>query len=220
MKNQRIISFYGALLIASFVGAPSATLGDNSVELKDADFEQQTTPDDGGWEMFEISLFSRNYARSGSYSMFNGGFSRTVPLQGTFVGNASGAYQDFPAAAGSRWRLVGYALTPETLKGTTAFGILQVSFFDADGNDLGTVETADSATKAKLSEQVNKNSPVGEWIFLDTGVATAPAGTAKTQAFTMFIDYSGSEMTQGVYFDDLTLCKLGEDGTSDHCGPE
>ena len=204
MKNQGFSSFC-AFLILSLTGAPSAALGENDALLKDAGFELQTAADEGGWRLFEISLFSRNYARSESQSMFNGGLSRTVPFQAAFVGNASGAYQEFPAKPGSRWELTGYGLTPVTLEGTTAFGVLQVSFFDANGKDLGTVETAGGGTKAKTSSQVDRLSSVGEWIFLDTGVATAPEGTATIQAFTLFVDFSGSDRTQGVYFDDLSL---------------
>ena len=135
--KKHSIGAVSALLVALLVGTPSAALGEDGSQLKDAGFELQTAAADGGWRLFEISLFSKNYARSGSQSMFNGGFSRTVPFQATFVGNASGAYQEFPAMAGSRWRLTGYALTPSTLEGTTAFGVLQVSFFDANGKDLG-----------------------------------------------------------------------------------
>ena len=87
-----------------------------------------------------------------------------------------------------------------------------MSFFDADGNDLGTVETVGSKiAKAKTSNQVNARTPAGKWVLLDTGVATAPAGTAAVQAFTLYIDYSGSNISQGVYFDDLSLCALGDD---------
>lgn len=219
MRNHGIISVC-TLLIVIFFGAPSFGLAEVGGPLKDPGFELKTAAADGGWRLFEISLFSKNYARSGSQSMFNGGFSRTVPFQAAFVGNVSGAYQEFPAEAGSHWRLTGYALTPATLKGTSAFGVLQVSFFDANGKDLGTVETAVGTTKAKTSAEVNRTSPVGEWILLDTGVATAPEGAASIQAFTLFVDFSGSDKTQGVYFDDLSLCELTENGASGSCDPE
>ncbi len=209
MKKQQILPF-AASLVALHFGASAVSLADEHSPLKDAGFELQLPADEGGWTVFEISLYSKNYAKTGSQSMFNGGFSRTVPFQATFTGNASGAFQEFEAAAGSRWRLTGYGLTPATLEGTSAFGILQVSFFDADGKDLGTVETADGKTKAKTSDELNRKSAAGEWIMLDTGVATAPEGTATIQAFTLFVDYSGSNRTQGVYFDDLSLCELSE----------
>ncbi len=209
MKKQQILPI-AASLVALLFGASAVSLADGHSPLKDAGFELQLPADEGGWTVFEISLFSKNYAKTGSQSMFNGGFSRTVPFQATFTGNASGAFQEFEAAVGSRWRLTGYGLTPATLEGTSAFGILQVSFFDADGNDLGTVETSDGKTKAKTSDELNRKSAAGEWIMLDTGVATAPEGTATIQAFTLFVDYSGSNKTQGVYFDDLSLCELSE----------
>lgn len=218
MKIKRIVPCF-ASLAAFLVLAAQVTLADDDSRLKDAGFEQQLAADDGGWILFEVSLFSKNYARTGNQSMFNGGFSRPAGLHPHLSGNDSGAYQQVPASAGSRWRLTGYALTPTTLEGTPAFGIVQLSFFDADGKELGTVETVDSTIPAKTSDEINSASAAGEWIFLDTGIATAPAGTASVQAFTIFVDYSGSDKTQGVYFDDLSLCALDEDDTG-RCDPE
>ncbi|MDH3432028.1 MAG: hypothetical protein OEQ14_18655 [Gammaproteobacteria bacterium] len=202
-----------ALLGTLFVSAPQAALSDdNTNPLKDASFELQLAPEQGGWILFEQSLFSAAAARSGSQSMFNGGFSRTVAYHPFFVGSVSGSYQEFPASPGSRWRLTGFGTAPTALQGKPAFGIVQVSFFDADGHDLGTVETADSKTaRAKTSNEVNRQTPVGEWVFLDTDIATAPAGTETIQAFTLYVDFSGSDIAQGVYFDDLSLCALEDD---------
>ena len=219
MKRHHIIPA-AVSLVALLALAPATALSDAHGMLKDAGFESKLPSSEGGWSLFEISLYSRNYARSGNQSMFNGGFSRTVPFQASFAGNASGAYQAFPAAAGSRWRLTGYALTAATLDGTDAFGILQLSFFDADGKDLGTVETTGGTTKAKTSAAVDRESAVGDWVFLDTGIATAPEGTAAIHAFTLFVDYSGSNRTQGVYFDDLRLCAVGDDSDAEDCDPE
>jgi hypothetical protein len=202
---------YLVLTSALLACGPVAAQPDEAGLLKDASFEKKLPADEGGWNLFEISMFSKNHARSGSQSMLNAGFSRVVPHQPFLVGNASGAFQEFPAEPGSRWRLTGYGLTPRALVGTPAFGILQLSFFDADGEDLGTVETAGGETKAKASNRVTGRTAVGEWIFLDTGVATAPAGATTVQAFTLYIDYSRSETTQGVYFDDLTLYAVDGD---------
>jgi hypothetical protein len=179
----------------------------------DPSFELRLSSDEGGWTLFEESLYSKDQARTGSQSMFNAGYSRTVAYHPYFVGIVSGSFQEFPAQPGSRWQLTGYGLTPTTLKGTPAFGIVQLSYFDADGNDLGTIETAErKSAPAKTSNEVNNQSPTGEWILLDTGVATAPAGTATIQAFTIYVDFSGSDIAQGVYFDDLTLRALDDEG--------
>ena len=201
-----------ALLVGSLNSAPLPALADENNALADAGFERRQAADQGGWTLFDNSAFSADEARSGSQSMFNGGFSRTVAYQPYFIGTVSGSYQELPASPGSRWRLTGYGVTRTKLSGTPAFGIVQVSFFDALGNDLGTVETAgDKTAPAKTSNEVNNQTPAGEWIFLDTGVATAPAGTATVQAFTLYVDYSGSDIGQGVYFDDLSLSALEDD---------
>ena len=39
------------------------------------------------------------------------------------------------------------------------------------------------------------------------------------QAFTIYVDYSGSGIFQGVYFDDLRLCALGADEDELACDP-
>ncbi|MGB5166346.1 MAG: hypothetical protein WBN61_13875 [Woeseiaceae bacterium] len=208
------IGLYTVLVCTSLVAAPQSTFADDNSALRDAGFELKLAPDEGGWILFDESMISRDEARSGSQSMFHWGFSRSVAYAPYFVGTVSGSFQEFPAEPGSRWRLTGYGAAPATLKGTPAFGILQLSFFDADGNDLGTVETANSdAAKAKTSNEVNRKTPADEWVFLDTGVATAPAGAATVQAFTLYVDYSGSNTTQGVYFDDLSLCAVDDNET-------
>lgn len=213
MKTELI---YTALLCALLVSTPLSAHADGNNPLKDASFELKLAPDQGGWILFDNTVVSADVARSGHQSMFNWGFSRTVSYPPFFIGSASGSYQEFAAEPGSQWRLTGFGVTATKLKGTPAFGIVQVSFFDALGNDLGTVETADSDTpRAKASNEVNNLTPVGEWTFLDTGVVTAPAGTATIQAFTLYVDYSGANTSQGVYFDDLSLCALADAADDD-----
>lgn len=213
--NKIKVCLVNALILTFAICVSPTALANGGNQLKDAGFEQQLPSDQGGWILFEQSRYSSDRARSGSRSVFNPGFSRTVPSPPYLLGTASGSYQEFAASPGSRWRLTGYGATANALRGAPAFGIVQISFFDDRGKDLGTVETAAvKGPRARISNQVNSKSPVGEWIFLDTGVATAPAGTTKIHAFTLFVDYSGSEFTQGVYFDDLKLCALesGDDG--------
>ncbi len=213
---KKIFVLCNALLFSLIVFAPRTVLAGGDNLLKDSGFESQLPRGQDGWILFDGSRFSTEQAHSGNRSVFNWGFSRPVPSPPFLLGMASGSYQEFPASQGSRWRLTGYGVTPTTLTRALAFGIVQVSFFDAADNDLGTVETAGNKNvRAMTSNQVNSQSPAGEWIFLDTGVVTAPAHAAKIQAFTLFVDYSGSETSQGVYFDDLKLCSLdaGDDGS-------
>ena len=213
--KDRIIIAVAILVCTLLVHGPGVAFADGHKPLKDASFEQQLAADDGGWAMFENSSFSTGQARTGEQSMFNGAFSRTIAYPPYFVGSVSGSFQEFAATPGSRWRLSGYGLAANALKGTPAFGVVQITFFNADGVDLGTVETVDASANAKTSNEVNNQSPAGEWIALDTGVATAPDGTASVQAFTLYVDFSGSNTAQGVYFDDLTLCAL--DDNEDDC---
>ena len=208
-----------ALLVATLVFAAQTALAADGNLLEDASFELKLPPDEGGWILFDESMVSEDTARSGSRSMFNWGFSRTVPYPPYFVGTVAGSFQEFPADPGSRWRLTGYGQSTAALEGTPAFGIVQVSFFDALGKDLGTIETAaDNTTRAKTSNEVNSQTAPGEWVLLDTGIATAPAGSATIQAFTLYVDFSGSNTSQGVYFDDLTLCHLAEGDDGSGCG--
>ena len=208
----------GTLVVIASLAIPGgAAIAQDTNPLRDAGFEEGIRPADGGWRLFGPSQVSDKHALTGSRSMFNGGSSRNVNYAPHFVGTVSGSFQEFPAAPGSRWRLTGSGMTVDQLEGTAAFGILQISFFDAGGKDLGTVETAEiRPTRAKLSNEVNRQSPEGEWIPLNTGVATAPEGTASVQAFTLYVDYSGSNVFQGVHFDDLALCLL-QAGSDTEC---
>ncbi len=206
-----IVIGYALLLVT----VPAA-LADDPNPLRDPGFEQRLSPELGGWRLFDESMYSGDQARTGSQSMFNWGFSRNVPYPPYLLGSVSGSFQEFAATPGSQWRLIGYGVAPVALEGAPAFGVVQISFFDADGEDLGTVETAsEQGTPARISNKVSAATPVGQWTRLDTGIVTAPAGTAVIHAFTLFVDYSGSNRSQGVYFDDLTLCRI--DGEALEC---
>src|SRR5204863_81986 len=147
----------------------------------------------GGWFSFG-GFFSPGYAHTGTMSVF-------VP---TDFG-VPGAFQQFPAAPGSKWQLTGYGLTTKLLQ--DSHGVIQLTFFDSSGHDLGTVETSGNQFPAKTSNPVDGTSTPLVWTRLDTGIATAPAGTAYVQAFVIFINFTG--IAQGVYFDDLDLESLG-----------
>ncbi len=206
MKKIRSAGLGAACLSALFAATPVTGLAEDQNPLKDPGFESETAAKDGGWDMFGPSRFSAEYSRQGNMSMLNGATSKSVPYPPYFIGTVSGSYQQLAAQPRSKWRLTGYGLTPRKLVGTPAFGLVQISFFDDRGRDLGTAETVDEKTpKAKLSEEINNQSRVAEWIELDTGIATAPEGTVAVQAFTIYVDYSGSNIFQGVYFDDLNL---------------
>lgn len=203
MNSSRRMLF-AVSLFALCISAPLSVLADDDTNpLKDPNFEAGLPPDKGGWILFGASEFTKDQARRGRRSMFNGGFF-----------SVSGSVQEVPAGPGQRWRLTGYGLASDTLLGAPAFGIVQVTYFDENGVELGTVETEGQPFPAKASNEVNGQSPTNEWIFLDTGIATAPTGAASIQAFTLYVDFSGSDF-QGVYFDNLSLCLLESDDDDD-----
>jgi hypothetical protein len=186
----------GLVLSLTLADLASAVPCDGSANaLTDPGFERQTPADRHGWIPIGGN-FSPEYARSGKWSM----------LDAAAFG-VSGSFQQLPAAPGSRWRLTGYGFTPVPLRSSPAFGIVQVSFFDAAGKDLGTLETVGQQFPAKTSASLDASSQANTWTLLDTGSATAPPGAAFIQAFTLYIDFSGKY--QRVFFDDLNLRVLG-----------
>ncbi len=191
-----------SLVVAAALAALPPTVHAWNI-LVDPRFEHQTTPERGGWILFG-GAFSTSQARSGRWSM-----------QDQFCGifGVAGSYEQFPAAPGSRWRLTGYGLVPAGLVGDPGamFGIIQVTFFDALGHDLGTVETRGAPFPAKTSAHVDATTPPAQWMFLDTDPVTAPEGTAYVQPFRLWLDFTGQGLCQGASFDDLRLDVLGMD---------
>ena len=204
-----LLGLSGLLLTGAVSGA------EDTNALRDPSFEQGLPAEQGGWHLFG-GRFTADQARDGQRSLFDAAFE-----------GQSGSYQELPAKPGSRWRLTGYGMTPAPLRGAPAFGLLQLSFFDAQGKDLGTVETAGQRFPALTSNRIDASSPSKDWIRLDTGIGTAPEGTATIQAFTLYVDHAfnlqGAALAatnfQGVYFDDLHLCELAAEGDPPRCRP-
>jgi hypothetical protein len=150
----------------------------------------------GGWSTFNGANFSTAYTLGPtSYSMENsgpGGY--TVP----------GSFQYDPATPGASYLLTGYAYIPTALTGAS-LGFLQVTFVDSTTTqNLGTVQT--SPGNALLSTPtISSTSPTGTWIQMSE-TATAPAGTAYIEPFTLVLDANAT----AVYFDDLSLTQVPE----------
>jgi MYXO-CTERM domain-containing protein len=180
----------GFAVVALLTPAATANL------LADPGFESGTPVAGGvgGWEPFNAAAFSMAQAHTGDWSM-----------ELLTTNNVPGAYQAIPASPGDVFTCTGWALAPVALAGPEpAFGGIQISYFDAVGTDLGTVETGagNAAADFRGINQPGGDFVPGVWEEL-TVTATAPAGTAKVQAFPIYIDFSGN--TQGIYVDDMTL---------------
>jgi hypothetical protein len=146
-----------------------------------------------GWSLFNGATFNNSVAHSGSWSIELSGGGWAVP----------GAYQSFPAAPGQQFTMSGYGLTPTPLAplaGGFPWTGLQISYFNAGGADIGTVETGGVGAYAPASAKITDADPANVWKYL-TVTATAPAGAASVQVFAITLD---SVPTTG-FFDDLTL---------------
>lgn len=183
-------------LLAGISISTTALAADENV-LFDESFEQELPAADGGWNIGANAEVRTGVARTGQRALAIGAENGVEVV-----------FQQFPASPGSQWQLSGFGLAPAALTGNPAFGIVQISFFDAAGNDLGTVETQGESVLALTSNPVDGSSPTNEWIFLDTGVATAPAGTARVDVFALYLSFNGP--FQEVLFDDMKLCELEE----------
>jgi PEP-CTERM motif len=170
--------------------------------LVDPGFESGTAVPSGigGWAPVNGAAFSTTVARTGTESMFDngpgGGFS--VPL----------SFQYVSATAGSQYDLTGFGLfttAPAADSTGNSYGALQITFWsgaNGTGSNLGTVQTTPG--NALVSNKINSTSPTGQWIALDTGIVTAPAGAQSAEAFTIVVN----NLPVSAYFDDISLVQV------------
>ncbi|HZZ29338.1 MAG TPA: PEP-CTERM sorting domain-containing protein [Pirellulales bacterium] len=216
---RRALVCAGALGIVSFVFGrvvSAANLAvDPSFELGTASGPENT----GGWNFANGAALNTTPADShtgnNSLNVTNGG-----------AGAASGvplAFETFNIGviAGAKFDLTGWGMTtgqlvpPGASNNGTDFAGVQATFFSGDnatGANLGTVETG--ATNAKFSNHIDSNSPVGQWIALDTGIFTAPAGAQSIQIFGIAVfPQEAIPAGNGVFIDDLDLEAVPEPAT-------
>lgn len=186
-----------ACAAASMALAPTPTLANL---LADPGFESGTpvVGGIGGWDVFNGAAFSMAQAHSGDWS-----------IDLTASNSVPGAYQVLPASPGQVYTLTGWALAPVALANGTAFGGIQISYFDGGGTDLGTVETGPgvAASDFRGVGQASGNFVAGVWEPLSV-TATAPAGTATLQAFPILIDFGA--LTEGIFVDDMSVTLVPE----------
>ncbi len=154
----------------------------------------------GGWSTFNGAAFSTNYTFGPTtLSMEDsgpGGY--TVP----------GSFQYVAATAGTTYLLTGYAFIPIALSSSADQGFLQITFVNSALANLGTVQT--SPGNALVSTPIMSNtSPTGTWVQL-SALATAPAGTAYAEPFTLVLD---ADARTTVYFDEMSLTVVPEPST-------
>jgi hypothetical protein len=150
-----------------------------------------------GWSVFNGATFSTAHPESGTYSLQG--------LQGAGAQwNFEAAYQVLPASAGQQYTLTGDYMTTTGL-GSYAGAFIQITYFNAAGGDLGTVETGGAGAKA------NNYNPaaINTW-YTGTVTATAPAGAAYVAPYLAFM-MNGSQAAQvDLYWDNGNLTLVPE----------
>jgi PEP-CTERM motif len=182
--------------------------------LIDPSEEIGTAASAGGWNTTFGGVRSTAFSRTPA----------TPPAGGHSIRDAAGGVPDTfqgptnpnltNVTAGAQFDFTGFGLVTNSI--VSGFGGIQASFFSAAGVNLGTVET--SPGNAKFSNRIDSNNVVistgvlgnQTWIPLDTGVFTAPAGTAYLEVFTINVNLVESNGSAGVWYDDLSLVAVPE----------
>ena len=203
MNMKAILGTIGCAtcLAAALALSSSTTQGANL--LIDAGFESgaPTQPNPvplpggvgGGWATFNGATFSTSHPEIGTYSLQG--------LQGAGAAwNFEAAYQVIGGViAGQQFTLSGDYMTTTGL-GSYAGAFIQLTFFDAAGTDLGTVETGGSGANA-----LHFNPAANDTWFATSVTATAPAGAAYVAPYLAFM-MDGSQASQvDLYWDNGML---------------
>lgn len=153
----------------------------------------------GGWAVFNGATYANAAAETGSW-----GLSAT---EGSGQGwNFEAAYQVVSGvSAGQQYTLTADFMTPTGISensGGYVPAIIQLTYFDSAGADLGTVETVPGTALAV------QYMPTGSW---QTGsvTATAPAGAVYVAPYLAFMEDGSQTAADTLYYDNATLTLVG-----------
>jgi hypothetical protein len=146
----------------------------------------------GGWAVFNGASFSAAAAETGSW-----GIQETEGIGQAW--NFEAPYQVTTAGAGGVYTLTADFMTPT---GITSSGyvpaVIQLTFFNAAGADIGTVETGGVGAKA------NQYNPTGLWQTASV-TATAPVGAAYVGSYLAFMEFGNQTQADTLYWDNANL---------------
>ena len=147
----------------------------------------------GGWSAtFNGASFSAAAAESGLV-----GLSCTEAPGSAW--NFEGTYQVVgTVTAGQQYSFTMDAMSPTGFSSTYGAAFLQITYFNAAGTDLGTVETGGSGANAVHF------SPTANWATYSVS-ATAPAGAVYVAPYAAMMENGSQTTTESVYFDNGTL---------------
>ena len=177
--------------------------------LADASFEGFDTPPSGigGWAQFG------NVFREGGPVTPQDGFA-ALKMFGPFFNlpNASGVFQNVPAAPGQQFEGSVYAYSPsgDSILGTQNYTNITLQFLNAQGQVLDSVNFSPGRNEKNtpIFDGRDANMPQDNWIQY-TVDAVAPADTAFVRESLFFIQ----QLSQGgaVWFDNASLVRLTPD---------
>ncbi|HEX3601272.1 MAG TPA: glycoside hydrolase family 16 protein [Lacipirellulaceae bacterium] len=180
--------------------------------LADGSFEGFNHPIDGngGW-----SIFNNASATSGEVTPQDGfaALKAFGPFQGST--NASGAFQNVPAAPGQQFEGSVWAYSPsfDSISGKQNYTNITLSFVNSAGAVIGSVNfspgTNEKNTPIFDGRDTNMTATQDQWIQYSVD-AVAPAGTAFVRESLFFIQlYHGGVGDNGaVWFDNASLVSL------------
>jgi PEP-CTERM motif len=147
----------------------------------------------GGWAVFNGAAYSTAQAEFGTHSL--------VATEGAgSAWNFEAAYQVVSGVAAGQ----SYTLTADFMATTSLSAykpvFIQLTFLNATGADLGTVQTSPGNALA-----VQYGAPViGQW-YTATVTATAPAGTAYAAPYLAMMENGANPTAETIYWDNASL---------------
>jgi len=153
----------------------------------------------GGWAVFNGATFSTAHPETGLWSI-------QEPQNAGQAWNFQAPYQVIGGvSAGQQFTLTADFMTPTGITEASGFApaIIQMTFFNAAGADIGTVETGGVGAKA------NSYTPaaINTW-FTGTVTATAPAGAAYVAPYLAFMENGSQTGPDALYWDNAALIQV------------
>ena len=150
----------------------------------------------GGWAVFNGAAFSTAAAETGTYGIIESqGIGQAWNFQAPYqvVGGVS---------AGQLFSLSADFMTPTGITQASPFDpvIIQMTFFDAAGTDIGTVETGGVGANAVAYTPAAANI----W-YTATVSATAPAGAAYVAPYLAFMENGSQTGADTLYWDNAVM---------------
>lgn len=157
----------------------------------------------GGWAVFNGASFSQAHPEFGSWGI--------QEIQG--IGQAwnfEAPYQVIGGvSAGQRYTLTAGYMTPTGISSSGYAPVLiQLTFLNAGGTDVGTVETAGAGA---LAVQYTP-AAINTW-FTATVTATAPAAAVYAAPYLAFMENGSQTAADALYWDNASLTLIPEPST-------